>query len=151
MIRTRLMLLPALAIGAAALLTACADMPAGATPGATARAVSAAAPPAAVGTRFDGRYIGSGTLTMSRSSDCGAQSQNNRSITVINGNATYVVDQLRNIVVSGQVQPDGAISMTGTSDGSSRVTGRIQGREFRGEYASRGCVRQLVLRRGGTG
>ncbi len=148
MIRTRLPLLPIIILGAAALLAACDNTAPGATAAASARAVSAAAPPAAVGTRFDGRYVGTGTLSASRATECGAQTQN-RSITVLNGNATYVVDQIRNIIVTGPVQPDGAVSLTGTSDSSSRVTGRIQGREFRGEYASRTCVRQLLLRRGG--
>lgn len=143
-------LIPALTLGAASLLGACSETSTGASPAQTARAVSAAAPPAAVGTRFDGRYVGSGTLTMSRAPECGAQTQT-RSITVVNGNATYVVDQVRNIIVTGQVQPDGSVSMAGTTDSSSRVIGRIQGREFRGDFQSRTCSRSLVLRRGGTG
>lgn len=140
--------LPAItALAALASLAACADTP-GANPAQTARAVSAAAPPAAVGTRFDGRYVGSGTLSTSTSTVCGAQTQT-RSITVVNGNATYVVDQVRNIVVTGAVQADGAVSMAGTSDASSRVVGRILEGEFRGEYSSSTCRRTLLLRRTG--
>ena len=136
-------------LGAIALLAGCADTsPRGATPAATARAVSAAAPPAAVGTRFDGRYVGQGMLTNSRSNDCGAQQQT-RSITVVNGNATYVVDQHRNIVVTGPVQGDGSVALTGGTDRTSRVQGRIQDGSFSGEYVSTACVRSLELRRTG--
>jgi hypothetical protein len=66
---------------------------------------------------------------------------------VVNGNATYVVDQHRNIVVTGPVQPDGAVALTGATDLSSRVQGRIQDRTFAGEYVSSACVRSLELRR----
>ena len=135
------------ALAALAALAACGETAPRPSSAQTARATSAAAPPAAVGTRFDGRYTGTGTLTSSRSNDCGALSQN-RSVTVVNGNATYVVDQVRNVVVTGPVQADGAVSMTSTSDSSSRVNGRIQDGEFRGEYNSRACQRTLQLRRG---
>lgn len=134
-------------LGAASLLPGCAETPRGATPAATARAVSAA-PPAAVGTRFDGRYTGSGVLTNSRNNNCGAQQQT-RSVVVVNGNASYVVDQDRNIVVSGPVQSDGSVSLTSATDLSSRVEGRFQDRAFTGEYRSYSCVRTLDLRRQG--
>ena len=137
------------ALGAAALLAGCADTQRGAaTPAATARAISAAAPPAAVGTRFDGRYVGSAALTNSRSNVCGAQQQT-RSITVVNGNATYVVDQHRNIIVTGPVQRDGSVALTGGTDLSSRVEGRIEDGSFSGQYVSSACVRSLELRRTG--
>jgi hypothetical protein len=133
-------------VGAAALLLGCGNTPRGATPAETARAISTAAPPAAIGTRFDGRYVGFVVLTNGRSYVCGGQQQL-RSITVVNGNATYVVDQYRNIVVTGPVQPDGTVSLTGGTDLSSRVQGRIQDGRFSGEYISSACVRSLELRR----
>jgi hypothetical protein len=136
-------------LGAIALLAGCADTsPRGATPAATARAVSAAAPPAAVGTRFDGRYVGPAVLTNSRSNACGAQQQR-RSITVVNGNVTYVVDQYRNLVVTGPVQRDGSVELVGATDLSSRVQGRMQDGSFSGQFVSSACVRSLDLHRAG--
>ena len=141
-------MLTLLPVGAAALLTGCADTSRRSTAAETARAISAAAPPAAVGTRFDGRYVGPAVLTNSRSNACGPQQQR-RSITVVNGNATYIVDEHRNLVVTGPVQRDGSVALTGATDLSSRVQGRMQDGSFSGEFLSSACVRSLELRRAG--
>ena len=141
-----LRMLSLLSLGATALLPGCADTSRGATSAGTARMISAAAAPAAVGTRFDGRYVGSAVLTNSRSNACGAQQQT-RSITVVNGNATYVVDQHRNIVVTGPVQQDGSMALTGVTDLSSRVQGQIRDGSLTGQYVGSACVRSLELRR----
>jgi len=141
-------LLPVAAFGLAALLSGCGDTSSGTTPAQTARATSAAMPPAAVGTRFDGRYVGTGTLTVSRGSVCGPQSMP-RSITVVNGNATFVIDQNRGASASGAIQADGSVSMASQQEATT-VTGRFQGGAFNGEMRGTACTRTLQLRRGGA-
>jgi hypothetical protein len=132
-------MLSLLPLGAAALLASCSDIPRGATPAETARAISAAAAPAAVGTRFDGRYVGPAVLTNSRSNACGAQQQT-RSITVVNGNATYIVDQYRNTVAD---RPSSAGRLRGIGERHQPDLARPRADSGRGVH---GSVHQFGLR-----
>lgn len=127
----------------ASLLTACDQAPASAP---NARAISAAAAPAPAGNRFDGRYTGVGTLTYSRGSACGPQTLN-RSVTVVNGNATFIIDGNRGSSATGAIQADGTVTMTSTQEATS-VSGRFQGNAFTGEMRATTCHRTLELRRG---
>jgi hypothetical protein len=141
-----------LALLAPCLLAACANETAipEATDAAAGRAAATASKPAAPVTAFDGTYSGRLTLNPDRTRACPPAPQEDRSITVRQGRATFLIEPAVRYVLTGAVGASGDVRMADSLDRTIATTGVFANDRFQGEHRN-GLCRYTVLmnKRGG--
>ena len=119
----------------------------------TAAAKSAAAtasPPSAPVTAFDGTYVGRITLNPDRTRACPPTPQEERSITVRQGRATFLIEPAVRHVLSGAVGASGDVRMADSLDRTIATTGIFANNRFQGEHRNGLCTYTVLMnKRGG--
>jgi hypothetical protein len=142
-----------LALLAPCLLAACANETAipEATDAAAARASTAAASkPAAPVTAFDGSYTGRLTLNPDRTRACPPAPQEDRSITVRQGRATFLIDPAVRHVLTGAIGASGDVRMADALDRTIATTGIFTNDRFQGEHRNGLCTYTVLMNKRGA-
>ncbi|TDH58296.1 hypothetical protein E2C06_33335 [Dankookia rubra] len=142
-----------LALLAPCLLAACANettIPE-ATDAAVGRAAAtAASTPAAPVTAFDGSYGGRMTLNPDRTRACPAAAQEDRTITVRQGRASFLIEPAVRHVLTGAVGASGDVRMSDSLDRTIATTGIFANDRFQGEHRNGLCSYTVLMnKRGG--
>jgi hypothetical protein len=137
-----------LALLAPCLLAACANettIPE-ATDSAAGRTTTAAASrPAAPVTAFDGTYAGRLTLNPDRSRACPQPAAEDRTITVRQGRASFLIEPAVRHVLSGAVGASGDVRMADSLDRTIATTGIFANDRFQGEHRNGLCSYTVLM------
>lgn len=90
--------------------------------------------------RFDGRYVGTMTLSPDRTRACPAASNEEREITVRNGRAVFGINPQGRQVLTGTIAPEGSVRMADSIDRNIATSGLFTATGFRGEHRSGLCT-----------
>jgi hypothetical protein len=141
-----------LALLAPCLLDACANETAipEATDAAAARTTAAAASkPGAPVTAFDGSYVGRITLNPDRTRACPQTPPEDRSITVRQGRATFLIDPEVRHVLTGAVGASGDVRMSDSLDRTIATTCIFANDRFQGEHRNGLCSYTVLMNKRG--
>lgn len=142
-----------LALLAPCLLAACTNettIPEATDAAATRTATAAASPPSAPVTAFDGTYAGRITLNPDRTRACPPTPPDDRTITVRQGRATFLIEPSVRHVLTGAVGASGDVRMADSLDRSIATTGIFADGRFQGEHRNGLCRYTVVMnKRGG--
>jgi hypothetical protein len=137
-----------LALLAPCLLAACANetaIPEATDAGAARTASAAAGPPAAPVTAFDGTYTGRLTLNPDRTRACPPSPAEERSITVRQGRASFLIEPAVRHVLTGAVGTSGDVRMADSLDRTIATTGIFANGRFQGEHRNGLCSYTVLM------
>ena len=139
-----------LALLAPCLLAACANetaIPEATDTAAAARttATAAASKPGVPVTAFDGSYVGRITLNPDRTRACPSTPQEDRTITVRQGRATFLIDPEVRHVLTGAVGASGDVRMSDSLDRAIATTGIFADDRFQGEHRNGLCSYTVLM------
>ncbi|WP_431272753.1 hypothetical protein [Dankookia sp. P2] len=142
-----------LALLAPCLLAACANettIPEATDTAASRAAAATASKPAAPVTTFDGTYAGRMTLNPDRTRACPPSPLEERSITVRQGRASFLIEPSVRHVLTGAVGPSGDVRMADSLDRTIATTGIFANERFQGEHRNGLCNYTVLMnKRGG--
>jgi hypothetical protein len=137
-----------LALLAPSLLAACANetsIPEATDSAATRTTTGAASQPAAPPTAFDGTYAGRMTLNPDRTRACPPTPQEERSITVRQGRASFLIEPAVRHVLTGAVGASGDVRMADSLDRTIATTGVFANDRFQGEHRNGLCSYTVLM------
>lgn len=141
-----------LALIAPGLLAACVNettIPEATDTAATRTASAASSPPTAPVTAFDGTYSGRLTLNPDRTRACPASPQEDRSITVRQGRANFLIEPSVRYTLTGAVGASGDVRMSDSLDRTIATTGVFANDRFQGEHRNGLCSYTVLMTKRG--